>query len=361
VSRAAAQLSAALACALIVGCARGATGYVAGVAAGDRAYRAGRFVEAASAYARAAALATADRDADDAAYRAAMACRRAGDLACARRLLARVATRGGEWDNAPRARLELATLLLERGSVEDAAEANRSLEQLVHDAPDTGPARAALRRILRSHDLDDPSLAASIAWLAQLALGPSVRHSGLIESVLAERAGRIEARGSLSESEAAWQAVIGCSPYPQNSHWDDGHLALARIQRAEGRPRDALATLERMLAVREAAWGNGSYAAPRFDDGAVLQAEILRDDLHDAAAAADAFHRVYAEHPTSLQRDDALWAEALLRAPVDRPGACRVWTTLAAEFPCQRFAQRARESLRGCAVVPPPVRCPTGT
>lgn len=335
--------------AVLGGCATAApAGYRAGLAEGDRAYSAGRFRDASRAYERAASAAGAGRDQDDARYRAAMACRRAGDRACAVGLLSQVAARGGQWDRSPRARLELASLALDSTIPADVAAAHRALASLIEDAPDTGPARGALRLRLRALDAADPSRSASIAWLAALATDPRIGRSRLAESVLAERAMRVEAGGDGAAAEAAWRAVVERVPYPQNSHWDDGHLALARLQRRAGRPREALATLGRMLAVREAAWGNGSYAAPGFDDGAVLQAEILRDDLREPEAAADAYHRVYTDHPTSLRRDDALWEEAALRRADDPTGACRVWRTLAMEFPCRRFAAMARAALARC-------------
>jgi len=278
-----------------------------------------------------------------------MACRRAGDLVCARGLLRRVAESPGHWDHAPRARLELASLALASTDPQEIAGAHQALASLIEDAPDSGPARGALRLRLRALDETDPTRSSAIAWLGDLAADPRVRRSGLIESVLAERAIRVEATGDRVAAEAAWLAVVEQVTYPANSHWDDGHLALARLQRAAGRPRDALATLDRMLAVREASWGNGSYAAPGFDDGALLQAEILRDDLRDSSAAADAYHRVYAEHPTSLRRDDALWEEAALCQRSDPARACRLWRVLAEEFPCRRFAARARAALAACA------------
>ena len=339
-------------------CATGSTGYRARLAAGDRAYTAGRFREAAAAYEAAAGDAASPRDASDAAYRAGMACRRAGDLPCARRLLAAAGARRDDWGRAARARLELAALGLDSASESARAEARRALESLVVEAPDTGPARGALRLRLWALDADDPTRAAGAAWLAALATDPQVRRSALLESVLAERAVRVEAAGDLAAAERAWRTLVEAVPYPDNSHWDDGHLALARVQRAQGRAREAVATIDRMLAVQETSWGNGSYAAPRFDDGAYLRAEILRDDLRDPLAAAAAFHRVYVEHPTSLRRDDALWEEAALRSGADRAGACRVWATLVAEFPCRRFAARARDALAACPGSDRSVSCP---
>ena len=338
---------------VFTGCVASANGYRAGVAEGDRAYRAGRFREAAQAYERAALATGAARDQDDARYRAAMACRRIGDRECAQRLLSLVAARGRAWDHGPRSRLELASLGLESTSPDQVGAAHRALAMMIEDAPDTGPARGALRLRLRALDAPDPTRAASLAWLEALARDPRIRRSLLLESVLAERATRVEAVGDQAAAEAAWTEVVQAVPYPHNSHWDDGHLALARLQRAGGRPSEAIETLSRMLSVRESSWGNGSYAAPRFDDGAMLQAEIFRDDLRDASRAADAYHRVYSEHLTSLRRDDALWEEAALRRRGDPEGACRVWRTLAREFPCRRFAARARAAMVGCAGGPP--------
>jgi len=337
-------------CLVIAGCTSAVpSAYQARLAEGDRAYTAGRFQDAARAYERAAVEVGAGRDADDARYRAAMACRRVGDLVCARGLLTQVAISRGGWDHGPRARLELASLDLASTEPTEVVSAHRALASLVEDEPDSGPARGALRLRLRALDATDPTRSAAIAWLDALAANPRIRRSILIESVLAERAIRVEATGDRAAAEASWLAVVEQVPYPANSHWDDGHLALARLQRAAGRPRDALATLDRMLAVREASWGNGSYAAPGFDDGALLQAEILRDDLRDPSAAADAYHRVYVEHPTSLRRDDALWEEAALRRGSDAARACGLWRVLVEEFPCRRFAARARAALAGCA------------
>lgn len=331
-----------------VGCVTTPPGYRAGLADGDRAYHAGRFREAARAYEQAADASGEARDQDDARYRAAMACRRAGDRTCAQRLLAPVAARGREWDHGPRARLELASLGLESTDPSGVAVAHRALESLVEEVPDTGPGRGALRLRLRAFEATEAGRSAAIVWLDLLARDPRIRRSILFESVLAERAMRIAAGGDRAAAEVAWRAVVDAVPYPGNSHWDDGHLALARLQREGGQPSEALATLDRMLAVRETSWGNGSYAAPRFDDAAILQAEILRDDLHDLARAADAYHRVYAEHLTSLRRDDALWEEAALRRQRDPARACGLWRRLAAEFPCHRFAARARVALAQC-------------
>lgn len=339
------------ACLLAGACAaRPPAEFLARLAAGDRAYRAGRFAEAATVYEGAAGLARSGRDRGDARYRAAMACRRAGDVPCEERLLDRVASDGGDWDHAPRARLERAVARMRSGAPAEVAEAVADLRALVEASPDTGPARGALRVGLRALDAADPTRARSIAWLDALAAVPRVTASTLLESVLAERALRFEARGDAGAAEAAWRDLLERVPYPDNSHWDDGHLALARLLRARGRASDAVRTIDRMLAVREASWGNGSYAAPRFDDGAWLRAEILRDDLRDREGAADAFHRVYAEHTTSPRRDDALWEEAALRRRSNPPAACAVFRRLAEEFPCRRFAARARAELVGCGV-----------
>ena len=328
-----------------------------GLASGDRAYAAGRFAEAASAYERASLVARTAADRVDARYRAAMACRRGGDDACAARLLA-VPASSGAWDARSRIAFEGAARVIRDGASGDVAAAVQTLDALITEEPSTGPARSALRVVLEHLDAQDPSSSGSIAWLAGVAARPTVRATQLLESVLAERAVRLASRGDAASAAAVWRECLATVPYPDNSHWDDGHVALARLERGAGDPRGAIATLDRMLAVLEASWGNGSYDAPRFAEGAMLRAEILRDDLGDPRAAADAFHRVYAQHRSSRLRDDALWSEAVLRRGFDAAGACAVMRTLFDEFPCQRFGERARRGLGACGGSPSrPARC----
>jgi hypothetical protein len=71
-------------------------------------------------------------------------------------------------------------------------------------------------------------------------------------------------------------------------------------------------------------------------------AELYRDKLHDHRTARKEFHAVYAAHPTSILRDDALWAEArLAHADGDTSEACSLVTSLRKEFADSRYARCA--------------------
>jgi len=325
------------------------------LAAGDRAFSAGRFAEAATAYDQAATATARPRDREQAQFLAAMAWRRAGDPARALARFDTLSQTSGTWDRGPRAAFEAAVM---RWRSDDPATRQRgrdALEALLLGDPRTGAARRALVLFLRSLDDEDPTEARSLAWLDQLVANPVLRGSLLFETLRAAQAQRLERMGRIDEALGVWRAMLVEVPYPQNSHWDDGHMAIARMLRERHDPRGALAALDAMLAVREAVYSSGSYNAPLFDDGAMLRAEILRDDLHDLPAAAEAFHHVYASFRESTRRDDALHAEALLRVQMGDGSACAVWERLGREFPCRRWGRRGREEAQRCGRTLEPV------
>lgn len=332
--------------------------HLAALAAGDRAYSAGRFIEAAEAYDRAAAETTRERDRVEATYRSAAARQRGGDVAGAMERYASVASTSPRYERGPRALYEVARMRTQSQSAEAREAGWRAMGELLRAHPTTGPGRRAMFHLLRRRDEADPTGAEGVAFIEGLLAEEAVA-SAMRDTLLAERARRLERMGRAAEAEAAWDEMLRAVPYPQNAHWDDGHVALARLRRARGDARGAVAALDRMLAVREPSYSSGTYNAPRFGAGAMLRAEILRDDLRDARAAAEAFHFVYADFPTSLLRDDALWNEGLVRERAGDPGACDVWERLAREFPCHRFGRRAATRAAACgrSVPAPPRRC----
>lgn len=347
----------ALAVCSLLACANAARtdAWRASIAAGDRAFTAGRTREAAGHFERAAGETGDARDRLEALYRAANAYDRAGEHDRSLALYDQVARASREFDRGARAVYEAARIRREHGDAHAREESDRALDTLIRTWPETGPARRAVTLRLRDLDASDPTRARSIAWLDALLRESSVTGSSLRESVLAERAQRFEDGGRPDEALAAWEELVALLPYPQNSRWDDAHMAIARLRRAAGDPREAIAALERMLSVRERPHSGGSYDAPRFIDGAMLRGEILRDDVRDLAAAARAFHDVYTGFTTSRRRDDALWAEAETRVRLADGSACGVWIALAREFPCTRRGRGAAEQARACGeTVPAP-------
>lgn len=332
--------------------------HLAALAAGDRAYTAGRYLEAADDYDRAARETDRERDRYDAVYRSAAARRRGGDLPGALARYDRVAVVSPRFERGPRARFEAAMIRVESDDPTERNTGWNALTLLVREHPTTGPGRRAMAALLRREDEGDPSGAQGdallSAWLEDRIVADAMR-----DTLMAEQARRLERHGHSTEAARAWEAMLRAVPYPQNAHWDDGHVALARLRRAAGDPRGAVEALDQMLSVREPSYSSGTYHAPLFDDGAMLRAEILRDDLHDLSGAARAFHFVYSDFRTSLLRDDALWQEGLVRETANDSQACAVWERLAREFPCHRFGRRAAPRAAACGrpVGPPPQSC----
>jgi tetratricopeptide (TPR) repeat protein len=314
------------------------------MAAGDRAYSAGRLAEAGAAYDDAAREAVRPADREEAIYEAGQSYRRAGQLALALARFDWLTEHGLPYTRGPRGALEAGLIRLEHGEPE---RAQRDLTALMRRWPDTGPARRALALLLMQRDESDPSGATALALIdAEL---PALRPTQLGTALMYERGQRLEHLERLEEAVVAYETLLTV-PYPLNTHQDDGGLALARLLLRMGRARQAVEVIGRVLAVHETApFVPGSATRPRFPELQMLRARIERDELHDPAAAARSFHTLYAEFTTSRLRDDALDAEAELRVAMGQRGeACALYAQLAREFPCTRFGRRGREEATRC-------------
>lgn len=346
---------AAIALAALLGCAHAPPrAYREAAALAAREAHAGRLRPAADAWDRAATLADRARERSDAAYRAADAHARAGDRADAIARFDRVGASSPTDPLAARARLEAALLRLEAG---ETAEAVAALDALTVDAPDGGAARRAMDhrlRLFREAGDDDGAL----AWLRAREDDPRVRGTDLECAAAHARASLLVERSRHAEAVAVWEALFARRPFGHNTHWDDGHLALARALRTMGAPDRAVAALDALFARWEPASLAGSTTAPRMPEAALLRARILRDDLHDDAAAARAYRFVYERLRDSRVRDDAMWEEAELRERAGDAGACALWVRLVTELPCSPRGRRATDRARACgaAVVDAGVR-----
>ena len=72
-----------------------------------------------------------------------------------------------------------------------------------------------------------------------------------------------------------------------------------------GDPRGAVAALDALFAPWTTSWFVGSYTGPRMPEAAMLRARIYRDELHDAARAAEAYRFVFDRLPHSPLPDNA--------------------------------------------------------
>jgi tetratricopeptide (TPR) repeat protein len=176
------------------------------------------------------------------------------------------------------------------------------------------------------------------------------RDGELADNLLAYRADLAE--HELAQPKGAleiWDQIA--KRWPKGPFFDDACWNGARLARANGDPRGALARLYKLLATKEEAFMIGSYHSVFLDDAALEAGRILRDDLGDGKAALGEFERL--EDPDfkdSILRDDALFETAVTRAALgDQAAACATFATLRKKFPDSKFLSEPPAPLAACA------------
>jgi tetratricopeptide (TPR) repeat protein len=308
--------------------------FAAAEARANAVTRTGRHAEAAARWLDAARIADSKLDREEALYRAASSYERAGKAPEALALYERLDR--GQGERAARASFDRARLVRER----DLGRGDALLVAAIRRHPNSGLAPRALRELLVRREAESgtgAALEAATRLVAELGT------SELDETLRYERARLLERLGLLAEARDAYVETATRHPYPEGALWDDALARAAGVEVALGRPRAAITLYERMLAEREPSSGLGSYERARYAEARFRIAEIFRDGLGNAPRARREFRRVYAEHTTSLLRDDALWQEALLALGTgDRAGACAALTLLARDLPDSRYAPCVR-------------------
>jgi len=324
---------------LIAGCGPSISqAYQYAFAEGQRAQRAGRFEEAAQAYDDAASRAERVKDRDEARFLQARSLERAGLWQKAEKTYQQLRRDSPRGPRTIRAQLELAQLELDH---RDESRGYQLLQEVAVHHPDHGVAGPALQRVLR-HVRASQDEAAVRAWLEGLL--PSLAGTDLEQLVEYEHARSLQREGRLEEALVELEATARNHPYPVGALTDDALWFAAEIADELGRPKRAIRYLEVLLRPQEHSETLGSYQRPRYSQAAMRIGELYRDRIGDRGAARRAFHRVYTDHPTSILRDDALWAEARLwHADHEQSETCDVLETLASELPESRYAACAQQ------------------
>jgi tetratricopeptide (TPR) repeat protein len=318
--------------------------YLRAMAAGQRAYSAGRYDEAAAAFERAAGDALRVKDRDEARFLEARAHERAGRWAEAEAAYRALLAASPDGPRSARAELALADLAIDHG---DAERGYAMLLEAVRRRPQHGDTPAALRRLVDREE-ERAGTAASVAFLARER--PRFRGTELEQDVDYALASALDRAGRREDARALYIATARAHPYPRGALTDDAWWHAAEIDLAMGRPANAIADLREMLRAREPSTMTGSYQRPRFSAAQLRIAEIYRDELRDHAAARRELRRLFDEHTTSILRDDALWAEARLALEDrDAGAACEVARLLVTDLPESRYAPCAHEL---CATAP---------
>jgi tetratricopeptide (TPR) repeat protein len=333
----------------LLGCAplRGEA-YLTPFAAGERAFHAGRYLEAARAFDAAAAKAERVKDRDEARFLEARCYERESKWGEARAAYLRLIADSPDGPRTGRAIFDLAELEIQHG---DAARGWAMLDEAMLKLPKHGLARPALRRLV-DHAEETSGVEAALAFLD--AHGAKLEGTELVEVLGYERALVLERAGRLADAHEAFVKNARRFPYPFGGLTDDALWRAALIDEELRRYEEAIAHLRELLSVREPASGGASYERPRFPEAQLKIALLYRDRLHDRKAARRELEQLYARHKATIKRDDAVWMGAVLaRQDGDEEAACKMARRLVDEFPDSRYARCAREV---CPSAPPAKR-----
>jgi len=339
---------------LLVACAPTyAPGYQEAFSAGLRAQNAGRWAEAAELFAEAGALGDRYKDRDEARLLQAEALEKLGKNAEAEAVYRRVERDSQGRYQGQRAAFALGRLVWETRGFEAGS---REMLAAIRKYPTHGMVRHALKRMIM-HVEDERGPEAALAWLEPIAAS--------LEGTEAEEAATYERGGLLARVDRKGDAVgvllaqARKYRYPAGSLTDDAYYVASLFLEDLGKHREAVDVLREMLAPTEAAYGGASYRRPRFPQAQYRIAVLYRDRFGDRDGAKREFWRVYTDHETSRQTDDALWQKARLEAEDgQQKDACATLDVLADKKPDSRFVRCARllcptaaapEGERGCA------------
>ncbi|WP_437915688.1 tetratricopeptide repeat protein [Sorangium sp. So ce302] len=322
--------------------------YLTAMTAGERAYHAGRYREAARSFDDAASQALRVKDRDEARLMQARSFERAESWGEARASYERLLADSPRGPRSERAEFELADLAIEHG---DADAGYAMLLAATLRRPSHGLARNALKRLIQREE-DRAGAAGALAWLRQH--GPALRGTELDQDVAYNTALLLERSG---DREAALRALVAAArahPYPVGSLTDDALFHAAELAASLGRPEEAIGYLREMLSAREPAV-TGSYDREKFDDAQLEIARLYRDALGDRAAARRELRKLYTDHPASILRDDALWAEAKLWREEGRSKeACATAARIVRELPESRYVRCAHAICPSLPAAPRP-------
>lgn len=324
-------LAAALLSSLLSACGHGrGAAYERALAEGARASNAGRARESAEAYERAAAATSNVHDRDVAHWVAGDRYARAGDTNRALEIFDALAAETPLRELTAKAILSAALLRIERV---DRDRGHRDLEAMLVRAPNSGAAKTAVRRLLANAEENGAGLAWVEAHLVQL------KGTSLEESLLFEKATRLEAKGELDRARDVFVELADRFPYPKGPYFDDALERAAIIEERQNRPERAAMLLERSLDMRTTAWVIGSNQRPRFSASLYRLAKLYAGPLNDHEKAKARYKRLYEDFTASTLRDDALWDEAWLwKSEGKQEQFCDRLAALVSRFPTSRYA-----------------------
>jgi tetratricopeptide (TPR) repeat protein len=224
-------------------------------------------------------------------------------------------------------------LQLRAGAVEAAW---ASLWRTVTDYPDEAPAADALRRLLE----DGRRRNARALFDQMQTVLTSLAQTAVADNLVWTLADLAEHELASPDAARAFYDRIPVE-YPRSGLRDDARWHAARVSRALGDAHGAVERLRALTGTREVAFGAGSYFSIWLDDAQLELGRVLRDDVHDLAAAVEAFRKLPKDYPASILKDDALYELAVtLAASGDAAGACAARAQLRRDEPESKYLGR---------------------
>jgi len=162
------------------------------------------------------------------------------------------------------------------------------------------------------------------------------------------------ARLAHRQPEAAWRSyaihLLGflAKRHPESPRRDEALITAARWSREQGKTKEAVGFLKKLLGTRESSLFFGDYNSQFLDD-----AQLLLGDLHlergDPKAAIKAWLELEERFPKSRLRDRAYLRLMDTYTALGRPKqACAAARELVKKTPRSRFAPQAKNLLAGC-------------
>lgn len=309
----------------LAACGSAPSAYAKHFAAAERAETAGRHQEAADEFDAASRDPATKREKEHAAFLSALELVRAGDAAAGAKRLDAIANAKGE--HAAQARWALVQMDIATNQ----PNVKEELDAYVRTFPNDGLAYPALEARLRM--ARDAGGEAEVLKVLR-ALEPAIATTDSAPRVAFEIAESLAKQNKLDEARAQFALVATKFPYP-GEYFDDALWRASEIDEQQGHVPDAIADLEKMLAVIEYSTLPGTYIRPRFPDAQWRIAVLYRDKVGDKSKAIAAFDRYIDLFSNATRKDEALWQEAKLTD--DAGASCDLLAKLVKTTPDSRY------------------------